>query len=230
MSRHGRLQPGQVFVSAPGWLPCEKVIHAVGPRWQGGQNNEENILREAVYESLLSAEQCGLSSIALPALSMGIFGCPLDRCTKVIVSAIKGFLDDHKQTCVKRVSLVGPTDRVVDAFHTSLQALTCQQRVTTSVQSHREGTSGGSPLCFIHILKIIAASTLLDRNGKPLYIELLRSSSSCYNTARRQTLSTTNRRESKQKRFLFRKCRATNFSLTNHNCCFWCDVILHQVL
>ena len=146
MSKHGALQPGQVYVSEPGRLPCKKVIHAMGLRLHGGHHNEENVLREAVYESLLSAEQCGLSSVALPALSMGIFGCPLDRCTEVIASAIKGFLDEHKQTCVKKVSLVDPTDRVVDAFHTSLHSLISPQRVTTSVHSHREATSGGCPL------------------------------------------------------------------------------------
>ena len=103
-------------MSEPGRLPCMKVIHAVGPIWQGGNDNEEKTLHDAVYESLWSAEVWGLSSIALPALSGGIFGYPLDKCTKTIISAVKCFLEDHKETCVKRVSLVDPTARVVDAF------------------------------------------------------------------------------------------------------------------
>jgi len=120
---NGYLQPGHVFVSAAGRLPCKKVIHAVGPRqWQGGNNNEEQTLRDAVYESMLSAEQCGLSSIALPALGGGASGYPLDKCTNTIVTTVKNFLEDHKQTCVKRVSLVVPAGHVVAAFQASLRA------------------------------------------------------------------------------------------------------------
>ena len=124
VEQHGRLNPGQVYVSTAGRLPCKKVIHAVGPRWGGGSNNEENTLRDAVLESMLAAERCGLSSIALPALSSGIFGYPLDRSTKTIISAVKEFLEADRQTCLKKVSLVDPTDRVVKSFRKSLGSVT----------------------------------------------------------------------------------------------------------
>ncbi|KAI0243085.1 hypothetical protein LSAT2_008812, partial [Lamellibrachia satsuma] len=65
------LNPGQVYVSTSGRLPCKKVIHAVGPRWQGGYCSEENDLYDAIYESMVAVEQCRLSSVALPALSSG---------------------------------------------------------------------------------------------------------------------------------------------------------------
>ena len=141
---HGQLQPGHVFVSSPGRLTCKKVIHAVGPlKWQGGNCNEEQTLRNAVYESMLSAEQCGLSSIALPALGGGASGYPLDKCTNTIVTTVKEFLEDNKQTCVMKVSLVVPADDVVAAFQASLRAvLTSPQRVTTSGHSDRRSTSG----------------------------------------------------------------------------------------
>ena len=143
IKKQGQLQPGQVFVSAPGLLPCKKVLHAVGPIWEGGNNNEEQTLRDAVYESMLSAEQCGLSSIALPALGGGTSGYPLDECTNTIVTTVKDFLEGHKQTCVKKVYLVDQTDDVVAAFHKSLRAvLTSPQRMTTSSHSERESTSG----------------------------------------------------------------------------------------
>ena len=131
VSKHGRLQPGQVFVSAPGRLPCKKVIHAVGPRWQGGHHNEENDLRRAVYESMSAADQRGLSSIGLPALSGGIFGYPLNKCTETIVSAVKDFLDEHRDTSVKKVSLVDPTDRVVNAFQNGLDDVFGLRRTNT---------------------------------------------------------------------------------------------------
>ena len=137
VSKHGRLQPGDVYVSAPGRLPCEKVIHAVGPRWQGGHHNEENDLSKAVYESMVAADQCGLSSIALPALSGGIFGYPLDKCTETIVLAVKDFIVDHKGTSVKKVSLVDPTDRVVNAFQNGLDDVFGLRRAKNSDRSNK---------------------------------------------------------------------------------------------
>ncbi|KAI0210615.1 hypothetical protein LSAT2_004613, partial [Lamellibrachia satsuma] len=94
--RHGSLWPGQIYVSTPGRLPCKKVIHAVIPRWQGGSNNAKKQLRGAVLKSMWAAEWYGLSSIALPALSSGASGFPIDICTKVIITALKDFLESHK--------------------------------------------------------------------------------------------------------------------------------------
>ena len=148
MLNNGRLIPGQVYVSTAGRLPCQKVIHAVGPRWGGGSNNEENTLRDAVLESMLAAERCGLSSIALPALSSGASGFPVDRCTEVIITALKDFLESHNQTCVKKVSLVDPADRVVSAFNTSLDIVLGKsqgKKGTRNIHADNTGSrSGGS--------------------------------------------------------------------------------------
>ena len=143
--QHGSLQPGEVYVSEPGRLPCKKVIHAVGPIWQGGHHNEENDLRRAVYESMTAAEQRGLSSIALPALSGGIFGYPLDQCTETIVSAVKDFIVYHKDTSVKKVSLVDAKDRVVKAFQKGLDDVFGLQRTKNSHRSNK-GTQGEEQL------------------------------------------------------------------------------------
>ncbi|KAI0211929.1 hypothetical protein LSAT2_003192 [Lamellibrachia satsuma] len=62
----------------------------------------------------------GLSSIALPALSCGIFHYPLDKATKTIVSALKDFLEDKQHTCVKKVSLVDRSENIVRELRNSL--------------------------------------------------------------------------------------------------------------
>ena len=134
VQRSGELTAGQVFVSTSGKLPCNKVIHAVGPRWDGGRNNEENDLYAAVFESMQAAERLRLSSIALPALSCGIFRYPLDKATKTIVSALKDFLEDKQRTCVKKVSLVDLSENIVRELSNSLDIV-----FGTNVKSSRSG-------------------------------------------------------------------------------------------
>ena len=61
-------------------LPAKWVIHTVGPIWQGGDRNEAELLRQATASSLRKAEEMKLRSIALPAISSGIFGFPKEHC------------------------------------------------------------------------------------------------------------------------------------------------------
>ena len=107
-------------MSAAGSLPCKKVIHAVGPSWDHGRCNADKTLHTAIYEVLLAAEKHNLSSVALPTMSSGNMGFPIDKCTKIIVTAVKEFLDSHQQTCVEKVSLVDQSDSVLQQFCTSL--------------------------------------------------------------------------------------------------------------
>jgi O-acetyl-ADP-ribose deacetylase (regulator of RNase III) len=52
------------------------VVHAVGPIWHGGGDQEETKLEKAVLNSLKKAEELQARSVALPAISSGIFGAP----------------------------------------------------------------------------------------------------------------------------------------------------------
>ena len=141
MKTYGSLKAGQVYVSEPGRLPCKKVIHAVGPMWHGGHYNEEKTLHDAVYECMLAAGKHRLSSVAFPALGSGIFGYPLDKCTKTIVSAVKCFLEDHPQSGVKNVSLVNRSDHIVEAFRRSLDIVFGGRRVDMSRYSDSDSRS-----------------------------------------------------------------------------------------
>ena len=84
---HGPVPTGQVAWTKAGRLPCRWVIHAVGPIWQGGSQNEESLLRSAVQNSLALAVQLGASSIAMPAISSGIFGFPKDKCAEIMIDS-----------------------------------------------------------------------------------------------------------------------------------------------
>lgn len=91
-----RLAPvatGNAAVTSAGTLPCRWVIHAVGPIW--GDGSEEVSLRSAVRASLDRAAALGATSIALPAISTGIFGYPKREGTATIVEEARSWLDCH---------------------------------------------------------------------------------------------------------------------------------------
>ena len=103
--RSGRLMEGQVFLSAAGNLKCKGVIHAVGPVWQNGTNQEEEYLREAVFKSLEVTSGRRFTSIAFPALCTGVFGYPTDEATRVIVVAVRDFFKENSGSSVEAVYL-----------------------------------------------------------------------------------------------------------------------------
>ncbi|KAJ7374808.1 hypothetical protein OS493_005158 [Desmophyllum pertusum] len=76
VDKNGPVKTGGIAVTGPGTLPCKIVIHAVGPVWEGGQKDEDNSLHSAMYNSLSECHSRQLSSVAVPAISSGIFGFP----------------------------------------------------------------------------------------------------------------------------------------------------------
>ncbi len=86
---HGLVTHDSPAVTSGGRLPCRYVIHAVGPVW--GEGEEDAKLAAAVAGSLRAADELGLASLALPAISTGIFGFPKDRAAGVILAAIRDY-------------------------------------------------------------------------------------------------------------------------------------------
>ena len=72
-------------------LPARFVIHAVGPIWDGGRANEAELLASAYRSSLDLARERGLTSIAFPAISTGIYGYPLQAATTIAVQSVRAF-------------------------------------------------------------------------------------------------------------------------------------------
>ena len=66
-------------------LPARYVIHAVGPVWRGGSRGEDELLASCYRTALRLAKAEGLTSIAFPAISTGIYGFPADRAAGVAV-------------------------------------------------------------------------------------------------------------------------------------------------
>lgn len=111
-------QHGPVPHSRPAWtsgglLPAKYVIHAVGPVW--GDGDEDNKLSEAVTGSLRVADELKCSSIAMPAISTGIFGFPKDRAAGIIFASIEKYFEDNPSN-LKTVRLTLFDQTTVDAF------------------------------------------------------------------------------------------------------------------
>ena len=117
---------GPVPHSAPAWtsgglLPAKNVIHAVGPVWgdtqsAGAGGDEDNKLADAVTGSLRVADELKCVSIALPAISTGIYGFPKDRAAGIIFSAIEKYFEGNSSSGIKTVKLVLFDQSTVDAF------------------------------------------------------------------------------------------------------------------
>jgi O-acetyl-ADP-ribose deacetylase (regulator of RNase III) len=94
--RIGGTTVGGAVITGAGDLPCDYVIHAVGPRY--GEGNEDEKLRLATLSSLQRATEKDLRSIAFPAISTGIFGFPKDRCAQIMIEATVAFLETSETT------------------------------------------------------------------------------------------------------------------------------------
>jgi len=85
---------GGAVITTGGNLKAKYVIHAVGPRY--GEGNEDEKLRNATLNSLKLADKHGLRSIAFPAISTGIFGFPKQRCAEIMLPTTKSYLKNQK--------------------------------------------------------------------------------------------------------------------------------------
>jgi len=90
----GYVPTGSAAITSAGSLKAQYVIHTVGPVW--GEGDEDNKLKSAVLSALELAEENGIKSVALPAVSSGIFGFPKERAVQIIFSEAVDFLKKSK--------------------------------------------------------------------------------------------------------------------------------------
>ena len=95
----------------PGFaLKAGHVIHAVGPMWHGGAKGEPDDLASCYRRSLELAGECGLRSIAFPAISTGIYGYPLDQATEIAVRTVRDTVRTHPNVELVRFICFSETD------------------------------------------------------------------------------------------------------------------------
>jgi len=86
--------------------------------WKGGEYGEEMLLASAVLQALRRAEDIGATSVALPAISAGVFGFPIERAAEISVAAVRSFIPSAEY--VQKIVFCLYDDKVYDAFRKAI--------------------------------------------------------------------------------------------------------------
>lgn len=111
-NRLGDIPVGTAVITGGGNLKASHVIHAVGPRM--GEGNEDEKLKNATVNSLETADKNGLKSISFPAISTGVFGFPLKRCSRIMLENTIKYLEG--KTGLKKVVFCLYDSPALEAF------------------------------------------------------------------------------------------------------------------
>jgi len=117
--QYGPVSNAEPAYTCAGKLPCRYVIHAVGPVW--GEGREDDKLCAAVNGSLCLADQLKLASIAFPAISTGIYGFPKPRAARLILRTIQTYFDAQPASGLRQVRLTLFDTPTLSAFEEAWQ-------------------------------------------------------------------------------------------------------------
>ena len=115
----GRCATGDAVITKAYLLPAKNIIHAVGPIWHGGSNNEDDLLAACYKSSLKIASENKLSTVAFPAISTGIYRFPFERATKIAIKIVKDFLENN--TSIEKIIFVCYRDKTYEIYQNLLR-------------------------------------------------------------------------------------------------------------
>ncbi|XP_036299727.1 protein mono-ADP-ribosyltransferase PARP9 isoform X4 [Pipistrellus kuhlii] len=137
ISKYGKIPTGEVAITGPGKLPCKFIIHAVGPRWEERDAVRCKADLQKAIRSILNCFTSDYSSpetVAIPALSSGIFRFPLDLCTRIIVETIKLYFQTRPPASnLREIHLVSNEDPTVASFKTASEYILGSNELGSSV-------------------------------------------------------------------------------------------------
>lgn len=102
-------------------LPARHVIHTVGPVWRGGDHGEPELLAACYRNSLDLAARHGLRTIAIPAISTGVYGYPPDKAARIAARTTLDWLAQHPGT-IGKVIFVCFSEPSAQAYRAAVQA------------------------------------------------------------------------------------------------------------
>ena len=125
IAKRKSLKDGDAVITDSGYLPCKKVVHAVGPVYRDvGLSQSRYLLRRACLSSLNLAQELKMTSIALPAIGSGTYGMSKDECAKAMFDAFDTFVKQGypKKKTINDIRFVNIDDLSVQAFRTEFIA------------------------------------------------------------------------------------------------------------
>ncbi|XP_077129490.1 protein mono-ADP-ribosyltransferase PARP9 [Ranitomeya variabilis] len=125
IARYGAVKTGDIAVTSAGALPCKTIVHAVGPIWNTWAAEQcEKELQRAIHNVLhYVSRHPDLRSVAIPAVSSGIFGFPLDLCADIIVKTLQTFCSHENKDLLSEVRLVNNDDKTVQAMRAACERI-----------------------------------------------------------------------------------------------------------
>jgi len=119
-ARYRGCPTGSAVITGGGRLKANHVIHAVGPRYSGTAKDAE-LLSGAYRKSLELCTQHGISSIAFPSISTGIYGYPVEEASRIALKTVRDYLKDHPE--IKLVRFVLFDSNTYRAYEEALKTL-----------------------------------------------------------------------------------------------------------
>ena len=118
---HG-CETGEAKITRAYNLPCDYVIHTVGPIWYGGNNDEDKLLASCYYNSMKIAVENGIRTIAFPSISTGVYCFPVERAAKIAVDTVHSFLQENPDS-FDLVEGVLFNDQAASAYETEVSLI-----------------------------------------------------------------------------------------------------------
>ena len=88
---------GQAKITKAYRLPCEYVIHTVGPIWHGGNHGEAELLAGCYRQSLELAMKHSIRSVAFPSISTGVYSYPVQQAAEIAVVTVREVITEHQE-------------------------------------------------------------------------------------------------------------------------------------
>ena len=157
----GRCKTGSAVITPGFKLKSKYIIHAVGPRWLGGDHNEPKLLYSAYQESLRLAVQHGCKSIGFPLISAGIFGYPVEQAWQKALQACLDFQKENPDTDLD-IQFAVIDDKILETGRRTLTELS-KERTTLYLKELDEDS-------LQHIRERISRESdlLIDKKAHPM--------------------------------------------------------------
>ena len=125
VTKYGPVQTGHLFMGkVTGALKCHAIAHAVGPVWNKDNRKKQEVCRNQLHcligRILSAVETKNMSSIAIPAISTGIFQFPIKQATDIICNAVIDYLENYTDTTIREIHFIDNNLHTVEHFRNSL--------------------------------------------------------------------------------------------------------------